>query len=109
MQTSDMLNKAVLAAFIKLFWASLARSKIGFCAPVKTTGFDRFRKAKDRAEAVYAMVSVPCATTNPSYFVYKFFVNSLRQLLPYAGMHIGTVDIGYKLKIKIRQIINARN
>ena len=30
------------------------------------TGFPKFSSIKDSAEAVYAMVSVPCRMTNPS-------------------------------------------
>ncbi len=35
--------------------------------PVNTTGLARFSNMKLRADAEYAIVSVPCRTTNPSY------------------------------------------
>lgn len=36
------------------------------CAPVRTTGLPRFSNMKERADAVKAIVSVPCRTTKPS-------------------------------------------
>lgn len=36
--------------------------------PVRTIVLPRFSHMKDRAEAVYAIVSVPCRITKPSYF-----------------------------------------
>ena len=36
------------------------------CAPVKMTVLPRFSSMKLSADAVYAMVSVPMTTTNPS-------------------------------------------
>ena len=39
----------------------------GICEPVTMTVLFRFRRKKDRAELVNAIVSVPCNTTKLSY------------------------------------------
>ena len=46
---------------------SVRNCPMGNCAPVMTTGLPRFSSMKLSAEAVKAMVSVPCSTTKPSY------------------------------------------
>ena len=38
----------------------------GNCDPVRMTGLVRFSSIKDRADAVYAIVSVPWSITKPS-------------------------------------------
>ena len=43
---------------------------IGSWLPVNITGLQRLSSMKLIADALYAMVSVPCRITNPSYFSY---------------------------------------
>lgn len=50
---------AKIRAMTRLRLASLCGCAIGICDPVNTTGLLRFSNMKDRAVAVYAMVSVP--------------------------------------------------
>lgn len=45
---------------------SLVEGHVFTCEPVRMTGLPRFSHMKDRAEAVYAIVSVPWRITNPS-------------------------------------------
>eukprot|EP00444_Apocalathium_aciculiferum_P051129 CAMPEP_0183514754 /NCGR_PEP_ID=MMETSP0371-20130417/13088_1 /TAXON_ID=268820 /ORGANISM="Peridinium aciculiferum, Strain PAER-2" /LENGTH=250 /DNA_ID=CAMNT_0025712209 /DNA_START=447 /DNA_END=1200 /DNA_ORIENTATION=+ len=57
----------------KFCLASLMGSNIGSCAPVKMTGFANCSSMNDKAEAVYAMVSVPCRMTKPSNSKYQWW------------------------------------
>lgn len=50
----------------KLSTASFLSSKIGIYEPVTMTVLFKFSNINERAEAVYAIVSVPCKTINPS-------------------------------------------
>jgi hypothetical protein len=50
----------------RLSTASLCSAKIEACEPVRMMGFPRWQHMKERAELVYARLSVPCSTTNPS-------------------------------------------
>ena len=47
--------------------ASVSREYTERCEPVSTTGFALFCTRYESAAAVYAIVSVPCVTTKPSY------------------------------------------
>lgn len=51
---------------MRLFRPSERTTQRGICDPVKTMGFLRPSSAKDTADAVYAIVSVPVTTTIPS-------------------------------------------
>ena len=59
---------ATARASSKFAGASLPLSKNGRCEPVSTTGTGGFSVMTDKAAAVYAIVSVPCVITIPSYF-----------------------------------------
>ena len=50
----------------RLSFASVKALAMGRCDPVSTMGLGLCWMRYDRAAAVYAMVSVPCSTTNPS-------------------------------------------
>jgi len=45
---------------------SLRAWPMGICEPVKITGLSNPHSRNDRADALQAMVSVPCSTTKPS-------------------------------------------
>lgn len=53
-------------AVIRFSLPSVRNMPMGSCEPVRITGLFRFSSMKLRADAVYAIVSVPCKTTNPS-------------------------------------------
>jgi 23S rRNA (guanosine2251-2'-O)-methyltransferase len=64
---SEFLSAAISKAVIRFSFASERSLPIGSCEPVRITGFVRFSHIKLNAEAVNAIVSVPCRITNPSY------------------------------------------
>jgi hypothetical protein len=51
---------------IRFSRASLRISHSGICDPVMITGLRRPASRNGTADAVYAIVSVPCSTTKPS-------------------------------------------
>ena len=58
---------AAISMLVSRFSFPSVRSlPIGNCEPVMMTGLARFSSMKLRAEAVYAIVSVPWSSTNPS-------------------------------------------
>ena len=59
-------DKAARRAPVTLGAASEPTMPSGYCEPVSTTGLPNPLSANDRADAVYAIVSVPCSTTNAS-------------------------------------------
>ena len=60
------LAAAISIAVIRFSLPSVRNAPIGNWLPVKTTGLLRFSSIKLNAEAVYAIVSVPCKMTKPS-------------------------------------------
>ena len=64
--TSGTSIVALMLAWMRLLRASVRSSAMGRWAPVNTTGLGRPSSRYESAEAVYAMVSVPCSTTKPS-------------------------------------------
>ncbi len=63
-ETVSLLAKIV--AMMRFFRASVYGSLNGICEPGNITGLPKFWKMKLKADAAYAMVSVPIKTTNPS-------------------------------------------
>ena len=53
---------------IRFSFPSVRNVPMGSCEPVRITGFARFSSMKLSADAVYAIVSVPCRMTKPSKF-----------------------------------------
>ena len=51
---------------IRLRRASLKGSRMGMMEPVRTTALPSPSSMKESADAVYAIVSVPCRMTKPS-------------------------------------------
>ena len=68
---SGCLAAAISMEVIRFSLPSVRNMPMGSWLPVKMTGLLKFSNMKLRAEAVYAMVSVPCSTTNPSYWSYR--------------------------------------
>ncbi|MNR47023.1 hypothetical protein D3C85_1660750 [compost metagenome] len=58
---------ATYREFSRLICPSERSSASGICDPVTITGLPRFSSMNDSAEAVNAIVSVPCRITKPSY------------------------------------------
>ena len=60
------LAAAISMEVIRFSFQSVRNMPMGSWLPVRITGLLRFSSMKLSAEAVYAMVSVPCRMTNPS-------------------------------------------
>ena len=63
---SASFAEAISTAEIRFSFPSVLGTPIGSWLPVNTTGLARFSSMKLRADAEYAIVSVPWSTTNPS-------------------------------------------
>ena len=57
---------AISMAEMRFSLPSVRSMSMGSWLPVRMTGLPRFSSMKLSAEAVYAIVSVPCSTTKPS-------------------------------------------
>lgn len=66
MKETPRLSQAPRSVLFHLRERALQLLLLFTCEPVRMMGLPRFSHMKERAEAVYAMVSVPCRITNPS-------------------------------------------
>ena len=72
------LAAAISTAEIRFSLPSVLGTPIGNWLPVNMTGFARLSSMKLKAEAEYAIVSVPWSTTKPSYSSYRSLISEAR-------------------------------